>query len=87
MFGTEFSPRHRSLLKAVSEGRAQLLGAGTHAALCVDGLWCDQAAVSEVLSAGFVAAGRLSAVNSLVPAVLTAAGAAKLAGAALRTAA
>jgi hypothetical protein len=79
MFGLDYTARHRSLLRAVAQGRAQLTSCG-HAELCVDGLWCDQMAVSELVRDGLVRPALPATVGTLVPAMLTAAGAAVLAG-------
>ena len=77
MFGTEYTARHRSMLKAISQGRAKLTRS-QHPGLSVDGRWCDQVAASELVRGGLVRPARLAAVGTLVPAVLTTAGAAVL---------
>jgi len=74
MSGTQYTARHRSLLRAVAQGRAQLSG-GSHPCLRVDGLWCDQTASSQLANDGLVRAAAPGTIAALVPAVLTAAGA------------
>lgn len=78
MLGTELPARHRSLLMAVAQGRAQLT-VSQYPCLCVDGRWCDQLAAGQLVRDGFVHAARAAQVGTLVPAVLTAAGAAVVA--------
>jgi hypothetical protein len=41
-----YTARHRSMLKAVAEGRAELSG-GSVPNLTVDGLWCDFTATTS----------------------------------------
>ena len=53
MFGTEYTARHRSMLKAISQGRAKLTRS-QHPGLSVDGRWCDQVAASELVRGGLV---------------------------------
>jgi len=74
MLGTELPARHRSLLMAVAQGRAQLT-ASQYPCLSVDGRWCDQIAASQLVRDGFVRAARAAQVGTLVPAVLTDTGA------------
>jgi hypothetical protein len=62
--------RERSILRAVSAGRAELL-AGCEPDLAIDGGWCDHAAVSRLLSGGWIRAARPAAIGDLVPARLT----------------
>ncbi|HEY3261115.1 MAG TPA: hypothetical protein VGJ95_12755 [Pseudonocardiaceae bacterium] len=78
MFGLDYTARHRSMLRAVAQGRAQLTSCG-HPELCVDGLWCDQTAAGELVRNGLVRPARQATVGALVPALLTAAGATILA--------
>jgi len=78
MIGSEYTARHRSLLSAVAQGRASVTG-GRFPCLCVDGRWCDQLATGELVRNGLVCATGTCTVDTLVPAALTAAGAAVLA--------
>lgn len=68
-----YTARHRAMLQAVAEGRAELLG-GRVPSLSVDGLWCDFTATNDLYSAGLVAAASRSQAGTLVPAILTSIG-------------
>jgi hypothetical protein len=70
MSSIQYTARHRSLLRAVAQGRAQLT-CSQHPDLCVDGLWCDHTATSELVRDGLVRPAQLGGVGSLVPAMLT----------------
>lgn len=74
MSGTEYTARHRSLLRAIAQGRAQLSG-GSHPCLRVDGLWCDQTAASQLANNGLIRAATPGTFAALAPAVLTTTGA------------
>lgn len=65
-----YTARHRAMLQAVAEGRAELLG-GRVPSLSVDGLWCDFTATNVLCAAGLVAAASRSGAEARVPAVLT----------------
>lgn len=78
MSDTQYTARHKSLLRAIAQGRAQLSG-GSHPSLRVDGLWCDQTAASELARDGLMRPSRPGSVAALEPAVLTTAGARVLA--------
>jgi len=69
----EYTARHRAMLQAVAEGRAELLG-GRVPSLSVDGLWCDFTATNDLYAAGLVAAASRSGAGARVPAVLTSTG-------------
>jgi hypothetical protein len=62
--------RERSILRAVSAGRAELL-AGCEPDLAIDGGWCDHTAVSHLVSGGWICAARPAVVGDVVPARLT----------------
>ncbi|MEU3645262.1 hypothetical protein AB0E59_17910 [Lentzea sp. NPDC034063] len=68
-----YTARHRSMLKAVAEGRAELSG-GRVPNLAVDGLWCDFTATNELCARGLVAAAHSSQSGQRVRAVLTSSG-------------
>lgn len=68
-----YTARHRAMLKAVAEGRAELSG-GSVPNLAVDGLWCDFTATNELCAGGLVAAAHSSRSGQRVRAVLTSSG-------------
>jgi len=53
MITSACTPRHRAILKAVADGRGQLL-CGRRPNLSVDGLWCDFAATGDLVDNGLV---------------------------------
>jgi hypothetical protein len=69
MFGS-ITARHRSILLAVSQGRARVAASG-HPDLTVDGRWCDHAATADLLRAGLLRPSRPAPGGELVPARLT----------------
>lgn len=78
MSDIQYTARHRSILQAIAQGRAQLIGC-RQPGLCVDGLWCDQLAVADLVRNELVRPAHSAAASTLVPAVLTEAGSAVLA--------
>ena len=68
-----YTARHRAMLKAVAEGRAELSG-GTVLNLSVDGLWCDFTATNDLCAAGLVVAAHKSLSGQRVLAILTSSG-------------
>jgi len=74
----DYTARHRHMLTAVAQGRARLT-CSRHPGLSVDGRWCDQAAAGELVRDGLVRTAGIGSIDTLVPAMLTAAGAAVLA--------
>ena len=74
---TELTRRDRAILKAVADGRAELV----HGDLLLDGrCCCDQMAAHRLARVGLIAPLGRSDVHQRVPARLTAAGAARLTG-------
>jgi hypothetical protein len=74
------TPRDRAILKAVAAGRAELV-CGAEPDLLLDGrCCCDQVAAHRLARAGLIAPLVLARVGQRVPAGLTAAGTAQLAG-------
>ena len=72
--------RDRAILRAVADGRAELVH-GAEPDLLLDGLCCcDQAAVHRLAHAGLIAPVGVADVGQRVPAHLTPAGRAQLAG-------
>ncbi|HEY0640687.1 MAG TPA: hypothetical protein VGD67_23910 [Pseudonocardiaceae bacterium] len=67
---TSYTARHRALLLAVAQGRAQL-AAGGAPDLTVDGRWCDHVAIAELLADGLLRPAAEARPGVLVPAVLT----------------
>jgi hypothetical protein len=74
MFATGYTARHRSLLKAVSEGRGELVGGS----LAVDGRWCDNFATIELVRGDLVRPASPAPYGTRTPAVLTSSGSALL---------
>ncbi|TCP50798.1 hypothetical protein EV191_10759 [Tamaricihabitans halophyticus] len=70
----ELSHRDRALLRAVAEGRAELVG-GCEPDLTIDGYWCgDQSAAHRLAQLGLIAPASPIAVGGKVAAVLTTVG-------------
>ncbi|MGW6442665.1 hypothetical protein [Lentzea sp. NPDC055074] len=65
-----YTARHRAMLQAVADGRAEILS-GRVPSLSVDGLWCDFTATNDLCTAGLVASVSRSRAGTRVPAVLT----------------
>lgn len=70
---TRFTARHRSMLRAIADGRGQLV-VRTHANLTVDGLWCDFTATNDLLAGGLIQPAWPAAPGATAPAVLTRSG-------------
>jgi hypothetical protein len=85
MIATNFTARHRAMLRAIAEGRGQLLS-GRHPTLSVDGRWCDFTATNDLVGNDLVRPAFPAAVGMVAPAVLTQWGAAALAALSTRTA-
>jgi hypothetical protein len=49
----DFTARHRSMLRAVADGRGQIV-VNRLANLTVDGLWCDFAATNDLIGNGLI---------------------------------
>lgn len=71
---TAYTARHRALLRAVRDGRGELVGGS----LTVDGRWCDNVATIELIHADLVRSATPVPHGATAPAVLTASGAALL---------
>lgn len=70
----ELSVRDRAILRAVEQGRAELVW-GSEPDLFLDGRYCcDQSAVHRLVRAGLIAPAQDAAVGERVPAVVTTAG-------------
>lgn len=69
----DFTARHRSMLRAIADGRGQIV-VNRHANLAVDGLWCDFSATNDLMTAGLVGPAWPAPAGSTAPAVLTSSG-------------
>jgi hypothetical protein len=69
----EFTARHRSMLRAVADGRGQIV-VNRHAGLTVDGLWCDFAAACDLVGNGLVGPAWPAPAGTTAPAMLTPSG-------------
>jgi hypothetical protein len=65
-----FTARHRSMLRAIADGRGQLV-VNRRANLTVDGLWCDFSATNDLMDHGLIRPAFPAPVGSTAPAVLT----------------
>ena len=74
----DFTARHRSMLRAIADGRGQIV-VNRHANLAVDGLWCDFAATNDLVDNDLVRPAWPAPPGSSAPAVLTTSGVATLA--------
>jgi hypothetical protein len=70
MATTTFTARHRSMLRAIADGRGRLLS-GRYPTLSVDGRWCDFVATNELVGNDLVRPAWQAAAGSIAPAVLT----------------
>lgn len=70
---TNYTARHRAMLRAIADGRGQIVVARA-TNLSVDGLWCDFTATNDLVAGGLVQAAFAAPAGSLAPAVLTASG-------------
>jgi hypothetical protein len=73
MTTTNFTNRHRAMLRAIADGRGQLVVQRT-TNLSVDGLWCDFAATNDLVGNGLVGPAWPAPAGSVAPAVLTSMG-------------
>jgi hypothetical protein len=78
MIATDFTARHRAMLRAIADGRGRLLS-GRLPTLSVDGRWCDFTATNDLVGNDLVRPAFPAAVGAVVPAVLTTGGVAALA--------
>jgi hypothetical protein len=65
--------RHRSMLRAIANGRGQLV-VNRRASLTVDGLWCDFTATNDLMEGGLVGPAWPAPAGTTAPAVLTPSG-------------
>ncbi|HEY7596131.1 MAG TPA: hypothetical protein VH969_23510 [Actinophytocola sp.] len=78
MIATNFTSRHRAMLRAIADGRGRLL-TGRHPTLSVDGRWCDFTATNDLVDGDLVRPAWPGPTGSIAPAVLTQSGTAALA--------
>jgi len=78
MIATNFTARHRAMLRAIADGRGQLL-AGRHPTLSVDGRWCDFTATNDLVGNDLIRPAWPAPTGTTTPAVLTSVGAQALA--------
>ncbi|TDV42539.1 hypothetical protein [Actinophytocola oryzae] len=74
----DFTARHRSILRAIADGRGQIV-VNRRANLAVDGLWCDFSATNDLVGNGLVGPAWSAPAGATAPAVLTTGGAETLA--------
>jgi hypothetical protein len=68
-----FTARHRSMLRAIADGRGQIV-VNRRANLTVDGLWCDFSAACDLVDNGLIRAAGSAPAGTTAPAVLTSSG-------------
>ncbi|HEX6343257.1 MAG TPA: hypothetical protein VFZ92_19505 [Umezawaea sp.] len=73
MITSRYTPRHRAMLKAIADGRGQLL-CGRRPNLSVDGLWCDFTATGDLVDNDLVRPAWQAPPGVAAPAVLTGSG-------------
>lgn len=73
MSTNNFTARHRSMLRAIADGRGHIV-VKRHANLTVDGLFCDFAATTDLVANGLVEPAWPAPFGSTTPAVLTRSG-------------
>jgi hypothetical protein len=83
---TNFTARHRAILRAIADGRGAMV-VDRCANLTVDGLWCDFSATNDLVANGLVGPAWPAPPGTTAPAVLTRSGVETLAGLAPRQAA
>ncbi|WP_233629960.1 hypothetical protein [Amycolatopsis sp. WAC 04197] len=66
----ELNHRERAILRAVADGRGELL-AGCEPDLAIDGGWCDRIAVARLIAGGWICAVRPARAGDRVPARIT----------------
>lgn len=76
MITTHFTARHRAMLRAIADGRGQLVGRS----VTVDGRWCDFTATNDLVAGGLIRPAAPVPPGKATPAVLTSAGLAVLSG-------
>jgi hypothetical protein len=74
----QFTSRHRAMLRAIADGRGQLVVKRVPN-LAVDGRWCDFTATNDLIDNGLVCPAWPAPAGTRTPAVLTTAGAETLA--------
>ncbi|MFI0805491.1 hypothetical protein SAMN04489729_6950 [Amycolatopsis lurida] len=77
MDASTLNHREYAILMAVAAGRGELL-IGCAPGLVIDGGWCDHAAVTRLVSGGWIRPSRPAPVGEHVPAQLTEAAAVSL---------
>jgi hypothetical protein len=73
MTTTTFTARHRAMLRAIADGRGQIVVKRV-TNLTVDGRWCDFTATNDLVGNGLVRAAFPAPPGTSTPAVLTNAG-------------
>lgn len=73
MIATDVNARHRSMLRAIAEGRGQLQ-IHPHPTLCVDGLWCDFTATNDLIANALIQPAFAAPTGTHAPAILTTTG-------------
>lgn len=73
MTTTNFTARHRAMLRAIADGRGQIVVARA-TNLSVDGLWCDFSATNDLVGNGLVQPAWAAPAGAVAPAVLTTSG-------------
>ena len=73
MSTTNFTARHRAMLRAIADGRGEIV-VDRHTNLSVDGLWCDFTATTELVAHGLIGPAWAAPSGSRAPAVLTRSG-------------
>lgn len=68
-----FTARHRSMLRAIADGRGQIV-VNRHPNLTVDGLWCDFTATNDLVNSGLIQPAWPAPTGTTAPAVLTRSG-------------
>lgn len=66
----DFTARHRSMLRAIADGRGKIV-VNRHANLTVDGLWCDFSATNDLIDNDLIRPAQPTPAGSTTPAVLT----------------
>jgi len=74
----DFTARHRSMLRAIADGRGQIV-VNRHANLTVDGLWCDFSATNDLVDNGLIGPAWSAPAGTTTRAALTRSGAEALA--------
>lgn len=85
MIATNFTTRHRSMLRAIADGRGQIRSY-PHPSLSVDGCWCDFTATNDLVGHNLIQPAFPARAGTSAPAILTPTGAETLAALSSRTA-